>query len=41
VSLERARYRPGQTVRATVTLASVGVGHYFPTYVTPQVVVRA
>ena len=41
VTLERARYRPGQTLRATVTLASVRVGHYFPTYVTPQVVVRA
>ena len=41
LSLERARHRPGQRVRATVTVASVNVGHYFPTYVTPQVVVRA
>jgi hypothetical protein len=41
VTLERARHRPGQRVRATVTVASVNVGHYFPTYVTPQVVVRA
>jgi hypothetical protein len=41
VRLESARYRPGQRVRATVTVASVNVGHYFPTYVTPQVVVRA
>jgi hypothetical protein len=41
VSLERARHRPGQRVRATVTVASVNVGHHFPTYVTPQVVVRA
>jgi hypothetical protein len=41
VRLERARHRPGQRVRATVTVASVNVGHYFPTYVTPQVVVRA
>lgn len=41
LALERTRYRPGQRLRATVTVASVKVGHYFPTYVTPQVVVRA
>jgi len=41
VRLEQARYRSGQRVRATVTVTSVKVGHYFPTYVTPQVVVRA
>jgi len=41
LQLARARYQPGQRVRATVTVASVGVGHYFPTYVTPQVLVRA
>lgn len=41
VRLDRARHQPGQRVRATVTVASVNVGHYFPTYVTPQVVVRA
>ena len=41
LALDRARYRPGQRVRATVTVASVNVGHYFPTYVTPQVLVRA
>ena len=41
VKLGRARHRPGQRVRATVTVASVNVGHYFPTYVTPRVVVRA
>jgi hypothetical protein len=41
LTLDRARYRPGQRLRATVTVASVNVGHYFPTYVTPQVVVRA
>jgi hypothetical protein len=39
--LDRPRYRSGQRLRATVTVASVNVGHYFPTYVTPQVVVRA
>ena len=41
LALDRSRYRPGQPLRATVTVASVRVGHYFPTYVTPQVVVRA
>jgi len=41
LTLDRPRYRPGQSLRATVTVASVRVGHYFPTYVTPQVVVRA
>jgi hypothetical protein len=41
LALERPRYRLGQRLRATVTVASVNVGHYFPTYVTPQVVVRA
>lgn len=41
LALDRARYRPGQRLQATVTVASVRVGHYFPTYVTPQVVVRA
>jgi hypothetical protein len=41
LGLDRPRYRPGQRLRATVTVASVNVGHYFPTYVTPQVVVRA
>jgi len=41
LTLDRSRYRPGQQVRATVTVSSVKVGHYFPTYVTPQVVVRA
>ena len=41
LSLDRPRYRPGQDLRATVTVRSVRVGHYFPTYITPQVVVRA
>lgn len=41
LTVGRRRYRPGQDLRATVTLASVRVGHYFPTYVTPKVVVRA
>ncbi len=41
VTTDKARYRPGDTVSATVTLASTKVGHYFPTYVTPRVVVTA
>jgi hypothetical protein len=36
----RRRYRPGEKVRATLMIRSVRVGHYFPTYVTPRVVVR-
>jgi hypothetical protein len=41
LALDRARYRPGQRLRASVTVASVNVGHFFPTYVTPQVRIRA
>ena len=41
LAVERARYRPGEPLRATVTVANTGVGHYFPTYVTPRVLVRA
>jgi hypothetical protein len=33
-------YRPGETLQATVRITNSGVGHYFPTYVTPQVVGR-
>jgi hypothetical protein len=36
----RPRYRPGEDVDATLTIRSVRVGHYFPTYVTPRVVIR-
>ncbi len=38
---DRPLYRPGEEVRATLGIASINVGHYFPTYVTPRVVVRA
>jgi len=41
LALDRRRYRPGQRLAATVTIRSVRVGHYFPTYITPRVVVRA
>jgi hypothetical protein len=36
-----SRYRPGDQVRASLTITNSGVGHHFPTYVTPRVVVRA
>jgi hypothetical protein len=41
VSIGQARHRPGDELRATVRIANTGVGHAFPTYVTPRVVVRA
>ncbi len=34
-------HRQGEALEATIAVTSVGVGHYFPTYVTPRVVVRA
>ena len=34
------RVRPGQTVSATLVVENTGVGHAFPTYVTPRVVLR-
>jgi hypothetical protein len=40
LATDRPRYRPGDEVRATLTIHSVRVGHHFPTYVTPRVVVR-
>ena len=40
LTLERKRYQVGDQVQAEVILANTGVGHYFPTYVTPKVVVR-
>ena len=41
LKIDRPRYRVGEEVQATLTIASTRVGHYFPTYVTPRVVVRA
>jgi len=35
------RYRPGDRVGARLTITNTSVGHHFPTYVTPRVVVRA
>jgi len=41
VATERPRYRPGDEAVVQITLTTPGVGHHFPTYVTPRVVVRA
>jgi hypothetical protein len=41
LTTDRPRYRPGEHVTARLTVANTGVGHYFPTYVTPRVVLRA
>lgn len=38
---DQPRYRPGEPVTATLTVTNSRVGHRFPTYVTPRVVVRA
>lgn len=35
------RYAPGDVVGAILTVTSTGVGHAFPTYVTPRVILRA
>ncbi len=40
LATERARHAPGDELRATLTVANTGVGHFFPTYVTPRVAVR-
>jgi hypothetical protein len=37
----RPRYRAGEKLTARLTITSTGVGHDFPTYVTPRVLVRA
>ena len=38
-STDRERYAVGDTIVATLTVTNSKVGHYFPTYVTPRVVV--
>ncbi|MBI3027887.1 MAG: hypothetical protein HYY64_00025 [Candidatus Rokubacteria bacterium] len=38
-SIDRASYAVGDTLEARLTVTSRKVGHYFPTYVTPRVVV--
>jgi hypothetical protein len=41
VATDRPRYSPRDDVAARITLTTARVGHHFPTYVTPRVVVRA
>ena len=36
-----ARYRPGEVALVTLRVTSVRVGHAFPTYVTPRIVLSA
>ncbi len=36
-----SRYRPGDTISITLTVENTRVGHAFPTYVTPRVVLSA
>jgi len=36
----KSSYPPGEMLQATLQLTNSGVGHYFQTYVTPQVVAR-
>jgi hypothetical protein len=40
IELDVAPRAAGDDVRATLSIASVRVGHFFPTYVTPRVVAR-
>ncbi|MFN3476846.1 MAG: multiheme c-type cytochrome [Candidatus Methylomirabilales bacterium] len=37
----KPRYRVGETILAALTVENTGVGHSFPTYVTPKVFIRA
>lgn len=37
---KKPTYRPGEMLQAALRITNSGVGHYFPTYVTPRVVVR-
>jgi len=41
LSTGQSRHRPGDRFEATLVVANTGVGHYFPTYVTPQILIRA
>ncbi len=41
VTAGASRYRPGETASVTLSVTNTGVGHAFPTYVTPRVVLRA
>ncbi len=37
---KKPTYRPRETLQAALRITNSGVGHHFPTYVTPRVVVR-
>jgi hypothetical protein len=40
LTTKKPTYRPGETLLAALRIINSGVGHHFPTYVTPRVVVR-
>ncbi|MFQ5471059.1 MAG: multiheme c-type cytochrome [Gammaproteobacteria bacterium] len=40
-TLTQTGHEEGDTVEATITVKNSGVGHYFPTYLTPKVFIRA
>ncbi|HEX9870674.1 MAG TPA: multiheme c-type cytochrome, partial [Candidatus Tectomicrobia bacterium] len=40
LTTQKPTYRPGGTLQAALRITNSGVGHYFPTYLTPRVVVR-
>ncbi len=40
VDFTQRGYHPGDVLQATVTVANSGTGHYFPTYMTPKIIVR-
>ena len=40
LATDRQHYGPDDEVRARLSIGNTGVGHHFPTYVTPRVVVR-
>jgi len=41
VTTDRTRYKARDEITARLTITATGVGHHFPTYITPRVVVRA
>jgi hypothetical protein len=40
LTLGKERYRVGEGVQAMLTVTNSGVGHYFPTYVTPKIIIE-
>jgi hypothetical protein len=40
LTTKKSIYRPGETLQGALRITNSGVGHYFPTYLTPRVVVR-